>query len=100
MDVTIFDNKKIRFSFGAENVLLAQKSEVDVDAMYMALEKTRDHFYNDKSLKNKDLIKYTFEIHYKQFRVICQLQNTFIEVTLILNKYAFPPDGTPVYEAF
>ena len=100
MDVTIFDNKNIRFAFGPENLLLAQKKEEDVDAIYTALEKARDHFYNAKSLKNKDLIKHVFEIHYKQFRVICQLQNTFIEVTHILNKYGFPPNGNPVYEAF
>ena len=61
MDVTIFDNKKIRFLLGAERV---------------------------------------FEIHYKQIRVIFQLKNTFIEVSYILNKYAFPPNGNPVYEAF
>ena len=100
MDVTIFDNKKIRFLIGAENLLLALKNEADVDAIYAALEKAQSHFYNAKSLKDKDLLKHNFEIHYKQFRVLCQLHNTFIEVSYILNKYAYPPNGTPVYEAF
>ena len=100
MDVTIFDNKKIRFLLGAENPLLAMKNEADVDAIYTALEKAQDHFYNGKSLKNKDLINYVFEIHYKYIRVIFQLKNTFIEVSSILNIHAFPPNGNPVYEAF
>ena len=100
MDVTIFDNKKIRFSFGAENALLSAKNEADVEAIYAALEKARDHFYNGKSLKNKGLLNTVFEIHHNQVRVICQLQNTFIEVSYILNKHVFPPNGTPVYETF
>ena len=100
MDVTIFDNKKIRILLGAEGPLLSMKNEADVDAIYTALEKAQAHFYNGKSLKNKDLIKYIFEIHYKQYRVFCQLFNTYIEVSYILNKYAFPPNGNPVYEAF
>ena len=100
MDVTIFDNKKIRFLLGAENPLLAMKNEADVDAIYTALEKAQDHFYNGKSLKNKDLINYVFEIHYKKYRIFCQLYNTYIEVSYILNIHAFPPNGNPVYEAF
>ena len=100
MDVTIFDNKKIHFLIGAENGLLSFKNEADVEAIYASLEQAQNHFYNGKSLKNKDLISHVFEIHYKQYRVICQLQNTFIEVSYILNKYVFPPNGTPVYETF
>ena len=100
MDATIFDNKKIRILLGAEGPLLSMRNEADVDAIMGALEKAQDHFYNAKSLKDKDLVNHVFEIHYKQFRVICRLQNTFIEVTYILNKYTFPPNGTPVYEAF
>ena len=100
MDVTIFNNKKIRFSLGAEGPLLSAKNEADVDAIYAALEKAQAHFYNAKSLKNKGLLNYVFEIHYKVVRVICQLHNTFIEVTYILNKHAFPPNGNLVYEAF
>ena len=100
MDVTIFDNKKIRFSIGAENSLLSSKSDTDVDAIYTSLEKAQDHFYNTKSLKNKDLVDKVFEIHYKHIRVIFKLKNTFIEVSNIINIYAFPPNGNPVYEAF
>ena len=100
MDVTIFDKKKIRFSFGAENALLSAKNEADVEAIYTSLEKAQDHFYNAKSLKNKGLVNTIFEIHYKQVRVICRLQDTFIEVTYILNKHAFPPNGNLVYETF
>ena len=44
MDVTIFDKKKIRFSFGAENALLSAKNEADVAAIYTSLEKAQDHF--------------------------------------------------------
>ena len=33
MDVAIFDNKKIRYSLGAENGLLSFKNEADVDAI-------------------------------------------------------------------
>lgn len=100
MDVTIFDNKNIRFLLGAEGPLLSSRNEEDVEAIVFALEKARAHFYNAKSLKNKDLENRVFEIHYKQIRVIFQLKNTFIEVSYILNKYAFPPNGNPVYEAF
>ena len=100
MDVTIFDNKNIRFLLGAEGPLLSSKNEEDVDAIVSALEKAREHFYNAKSLKNKALVNRVFEIHYKQIRVIFQLKNTYIEVSYILNKYAFPPNGNPVYEAF
>ena len=100
MDVTIFDNKKIRYSIGAEGPLLSVKNGADVDAVVSALEKAQEHFYNDKSLKNKGLVNHEFEIHYKYIRVIFKLKNTFIEVSNILNIHAFPPNGTPVYEAF
>ena len=99
MDVTIFDNKKIRFLLGAEGPLLSIKSEADVDAIYAALKKAQAQFYNAKSLKNKELLNHEFEIHHKYIRVIFQLKNTFIEVPNILNIHAFPPNGTPVYEA-
>ena len=71
-----------------------------VEAIVSALEKAQQQFYNTKSLKNKDLVNRVFEIHYKYIRVIFQLKNTFIEVSNILNIHAFPPNGTPVYEAF
>ena len=100
MDVTIFDNKKIRYLLSAEGPLLSVKNEADVDAIVSALEKAQQQFYNTKSLKNKDLVNRVFEIHYKYIRVIFQLKNTFIEVSNILNIHAFPPNGTPVYEAF
>ena len=100
MDVTIFDNKKIRFLIGAEGSLLLSKNEADVDAIISALEKAQQHFYNAKSLKDKELVNRVFEIHYKHIRVIFQLKNTFIEVSTIINIYAFPPNGNPVYEAF
>jgi hypothetical protein len=99
MDVAIFDNKKIRFSLGAENSLLSSKNEADVDAIIARLEKARDYFFNAKSLKNKDLAEKTYEIHYKQIRVIFKLHNTYIEVSYILNRNAFPANGNPVYEA-
>ena len=100
MDVTIFDNKQIRYLIGAEGPLLTAKSEADIDAVVSALEKAQAQFYNTKSLKNKDLMNRVFEIHYKYIRVIFQLKNTFIEVSSILNIHAFPPNGNPVYEAF
>ena len=62
MDVTIFDNKKIRFSLGAEGPLLTMKNEADVDAIYNALEKAQAHYYNSKSLRNKELAKSLFKI--------------------------------------
>ena len=99
MDVTIFDNKKIRLLVGAENGLLSFKNDAEVDAIYAALEKAQDHFYNTKSLKNKDLVNTAFEIHYKKYRIICKLYNTFIEVSYIINIHAFPPNGNLVYEA-
>ena len=98
MDVTIFDNKKIRYSIGAEGSLLLSKNEADIDAIVDALEKAQTYFYNGKTLKNKDLVNRVFEIHYKYIRVIFQLHNTFIEVSNILNIHAFPPNGNPVYE--
>ena len=99
MDVAIFDNKKIRYSLGAENGLLSFKNEADVDAIIERLEKAREHFYYAKSLKNKDLAMETYEIHYKHLRIIFTLRNTYMEVSYILNRNAFPPNGTPVYEA-
>ena len=100
MDVTIFNNKKIRFSLGAEGPLLTMKNEADVDAIYNALEKAQAHYYNAKSLKDKALAKSLFEIHYKKYRIFCQLHDTFIEVSYILNIHDYPPNGSPVYEAF
>ena len=100
MDVTIFDNKKIRFSLGAEGPLLTMKNEADVDAIYNALEKAQAHYYNSKSLRNKELAKSLFEIHYKKYRIFCQLHDNYIEVSYILNIHDYPPNGSPVYEAF
>ena len=100
MDVAIFDSKKIRFTVWAENVLLALKNEADVEAIIESLEKAEHSFFYAKSLRNKDLFMKTFEIHYKQFRIIFKLQNTYMEVLYILNRHVFPPNGNPVYEAF
>lgn len=100
MDVTIFDNKKIRFTDWAENSLLSSKNEADVKAIVDRLEKAAQNFFYGKSLKNKDLDRETFEIHYKHVRIIFKLHNTYMEVQHILNRNAFPPNGTPVYEAF
>lgn len=100
MDVAIFDNKKIRFSLWAENSLLSAKNESDVDAIIERLEKARDYFFSAKSLKNKDLVMKTYEIHYKHLRILFQLHNSYIEVSYILSRNVFPPNGNPVYEAF
>jgi hypothetical protein len=100
MDVAIFDSKKIRFTVGAENGLLSSKNEADVEAIIDRLEKAEHHFFQAKSLKNKDLVMRVFEIHYKQFRIIFKLHNTYMEVLYILNSTVFPPNGNPIYEAF
>jgi hypothetical protein len=100
MDVAIFDNKKIQFTIGAENSLLGSKNDADVDAIIARLEQARNYFYSAKSLKNKALVMQTYEIHYKHFRIVFKLQNTYIEVLSILNSYVFPPNGNPVYETF
>jgi hypothetical protein len=100
MDVTIFENRKIRFTVWAENSLLSLKNETDVEAIIDRLEAAKEHFMPSKSLKNKDLMMKTFEIHYKDFRLLFKLHNTFLEVLYILNKNVYPPNGNPVYEAF
>ena len=100
MDVTIFDDKKLRFTVWAENGLLSFKNQADVEAIVDRLEAAKDHFIPSKSLKNKDLINKTYEIHYKDYRVVFILHNTFLEITYIINRNVFPPNGNPVYEAF
>ena len=100
MDVAIFESKKIRFTVWAENVLLALKNEADVEAIIDRLEQAEHNLFYAKSLKDKNLFMRVFEIHYKQFRIIFKLQNTYMEVLHILHREAFPPNGNPVYEAF
>jgi hypothetical protein len=75
--LTIFDNKKIRFTDWAENSLLSSKNEADVKAIVDRLEKAAQIFFYGKSLKNKDLDRKTFEIHYKHVRIIFKLHNTY-----------------------
>ena len=99
MDVTIFDNKKIRFTDWAENGLLSFKNEADVEAIIDRLQKAEHHFFYAKSLKNKDLVMKVFEIHYNQLRILFKLHNTYMEVLYILSRNVFPPNGNPVYEA-
>jgi hypothetical protein len=79
--------------------LLSAKNEADVEAIIDRLKKAEQYFYSAKSLKDKDLAMKTYEIHYKHVRIIFQLHNTYMEISHILNRNAFPPNGTPVYEA-
>ena len=93
--VHFLEEEQLHFSSAAETALLSLSNE-DADYIGTLLDKAAMDLLPKKDRNALVFTKY--EIHYKHYRIIFKVADDYLDVIHIVNRYAFPPNGTPVYE--
>ena len=94
--VHFLEEEQLHFSSAAETALLSLSNE-DADHIGTLLDKAAMDLLPKKEMNELFFTKY--EIHYKHYRIIFKVLNDHLDIIHIVNRYAFPPNGTPVYES-
>ena len=93
--VYFLEEEQLHFSSAAETALLSLNN-ADADAIGTLLDKAAMDLLPKKNRNELFFTKY--EIHYKHYRIIFKVTNDYLDIIHIVNRHAFPPNGTPVYE--
>lgn len=93
--VYFLEEEQLHFSSAAETALLSLSNE-DADYIGTLLDKAAMDLLPKKNRNELFFTKY--EIHYKHYRVIFKVSNDHLDIIHIVNRHAFPPNGTPIYE--